>query len=290
MGEKTFRTGLGPYTGYKPNTNPSLFNVFASAVDRIPHDIANLPLLYIKYDEKTKTCEYPHGVPLENYERETILARCIRDYAISVGVENMVRSSVVQYAQKFDNLVTDGLRTAFAGPVPAAFPGNFDIEAIVTRRGREHHLPTFDSLRQSFGLESYYNMPGCTEGEDEDPLECFLHLTANCTQAAKLKEFYHKVGRVESYVGLIMESDRTESDYPRTAATIFLEQLRRIRDGDRFWYERDGMFTKQELKDIKKTMLSDVVERNTGVKVPKEMFYTPKNNGEHNKIGSCFKF
>lgn len=288
LGASSMQASVGSYTGYKSLTRPSLFNVFASAVDRIPHDIANLPLLYIKYDEQSNTCTYPHGVPLENYENRTILARCIRDYAIDVGVENIVRSSVVQYAQKFDHRVTDGLRIAFSSSDPASFPGNFDIESVVTRRGREHHLPDFNTLRRKFGLGSYYNRPGCASGVTEDPLQCFLYINNDVTVANKLKQFYGKVNKVESYVGLIIESERTESGYPRTAAVIFFEQLKRVRDGDRFWFEGPFGSSAADIAAIKSTTMADIIKRNTGVQVPDNAFLAAKTQQELNDIGSCF--
>lgn len=287
LGASSMASHVGAYSGYNILKNPSLFNVFASAVDRIPHDIANLPLLFIKYDEETNTCTYPHGVPLENYENRTILARCIRDYAIDVGVENIVRSSIVQHAQKFDHRITDGLRVAFSGPVPAAFPGNFDIETMVTRRGRDHHLPDFNTLRQKFGFGSYYDRPGCHNHPTEDTLKCFLYITSDTAVAQQLKAFYHKVNRVESYVGMIIEEERTESGYPVTASKVFFEQLKRVRDGDRFWFEGAFGYSGAELAAIKATTIADVIKRNTGVNVPDNAFLAANTQEELDNIGSC---
>jgi hypothetical protein len=49
------------------------------------------------------------------------------------------------------------------------------------------------------------------------------------------------------------------------AAAGYLEQFSRLRDGDRFWYERDPAFTAAEIDDLRNTRLSDVIRRNAGV-------------------------
>jgi len=46
--------------------------------------------------------------------------------------------------------------------------------------------------------------------------------------------------------------------------TIIADQFTRLRDGDRLWYE--NIFSGQELRQLQKTSLADIIERNTNVR------------------------
>ena len=39
---------------------------------------------------------------------------------------------------------------------------------------------------------------------------------------------------------------------------IIAEQFKRTRDGDRFWYEQDKHFTKEQIKQIKKVTMAKI--------------------------------
>ena len=45
----------------------------------------------------------------------------------------------------------------------------------------------------------------------------------------------------------------------------FRIQFERLRDGDRFWYERDPDFSAAELAELRGMSLANVILRNTGV-------------------------
>lgn len=49
----------------------------------------------------------------------------------------------------------------------------------------------------------------------------------------------------------------------QTAATIIEDQFRRLRAGDRFWYERD--LTRKEKRMLKGLTLSKIIELNTEI-------------------------
>ena len=54
----------------------------------------------------------------------------------------------------------------------------------------------------------------------------------------------------------------------------FLDQFHYLRDGDRFWYEREGQFTPGELAEIYGTSLSDIIKRNFDIKnLPENPFF-----------------
>lgn len=61
---------------------------------------------------------------------------------------------------------------------------------------------------------------------------------------------------------------------------MFIGNYRRSRDGDRWWFENEdnGLFTKKEAKQIKKTStIQALMARNfPTANIPDEAFYVPK--------------
>lgn len=55
-------------------------------------------------------------------------------------------------------------------------------------------------------------------------------------------------------------SSRLSSSVGETATLVVLEQFQAIRDGDRFWYEREDMLTEDKLEEVKDLSLSDLLK------------------------------
>ena len=54
----------------------------------------------------------------------------------------------------------------------------------------------------------------------------------------KLQELYKDINNIDLWVGGLAEDHMFGSELGETFHTIFLEGILRVRDGDRFWYER----------------------------------------------------
>ena len=65
----------------------------------------------------------------------------------------------------------------------------------------------------------------------------FDEITSNRKVAATLKYLYGNVHCIDLWVGGISEEHEKGSEFGETFRTIIVDQLTRIRDGDRFWYE-----------------------------------------------------
>ncbi|MEO0684467.1 MAG: peroxidase family protein, partial [Cyanobacteria bacterium J06649_11] len=70
-------------------------------------------------------------------------------------------------------------------------------------------------------------------------------------------------------VGLFAEDATAPSGAGETTQAIVGEQFERLRDADRFWFERKikqgGFFTKKEIKEIQQTSFADIIKLNTGI-------------------------
>lgn len=128
-------------------------------------------------------------------------------------------------------------------------------------------MPSYDDLRRKFykgsRQKNVYDAAGCDQGENIDPIECFLEITADVSVAQNLQNIYQKVTDIDGVVGLLAEDKENSSNYiPRTAARIILDEYLRSRDGDRFWYEQPGYLTAEEQKLIEGRTFRTIVQDN----------------------------
>lgn len=80
---------------------------------------------------------------------------------------------------------------------------------------------------------------------------------------------------LDSYIGFLVEDKRNGNRMSPTASIIIAEQFKRIRDGDWFWFEnrQNGLFSNQELAEIKGTTFGELLELNVNLPYyPKRAF------------------
>ena len=80
---------------------------------------------------------------------------------------------------------------------------------------------------------------------------------------SKLKTIYEVPDNCDLWVCIISEKSLENAVLGELGATIVGDQFQRIRDGDRFWYERDYPISLKA--EIKSTQFAEVMMRNTGV-------------------------
>jgi hypothetical protein len=80
-----------------------------------------------------------------------------------------------------------------------------------------------------------------------------------------LKQLYGTVDNIDLWVGALAEDHLAGASVGITLRTIIVDQFTRIRDGDRFWYQRT--FQGQQLNDLQHLSIADVISRNSTVQV-----------------------
>jgi hypothetical protein len=265
---------LTPYSNYKPHVNPSIVSTFSSAAFRI-HTMLNLPLLMLDANGQMVhgIAKVMTNIPRKIEERQLCEAGHFRN---EVGPEAVLRGSVLQHAQKFDNEITNVIRN-----LRISGPGNGDVPAATLFRNREHGLPDYDTARVQYGMTSIYKSKGCKAGIDEDSIECFTAITGEdrLTLASALRSLYKKVNRIDAFAGLVCEPLAPGSSLGVSAGEIILKQLADVRDGDRFWFEQRGsnaLFSKAELDDIRSLSFAILMRRHfPNVTVADRAFFVP---------------
>jgi peroxidase len=283
---------LPTYTGYNANVNASLTDEFATIgyrshsqihgefeieVDAARYTSAELAALAAAGVEvEVAGDEVELGVPLN-------LAFFNPDLLTQLKLGPMLAGIGGEPQYNNDEQIDDQLRSVlFQVPVsgnpeclsdpslPACFNGVVDLGALDIQRGRDHGMPTYNQLRQAYGLapkpdfksitgESSEAFPPGTDANNPASLD-FTNLfdingapvplgsddSAFMTRgvrrtplAARLKAVYGSVDKVDGFAGMISERHVPGTEFGELQLAIWARQFQALRDGDRFFYGAD---------------------------------------------------
>lgn len=229
---------LPPYTGYHPEVDPGLLNVFTGAAYRLGHTLLNSQIQRVDNNGET----LPEGNLLlrDGFFNPMVVSE-------SGGIDPLIKGMAVQIQQGMDPKVVNDVRNFLFGP-PGA--GGLDLAAININRGRERGLPDFNTVRESFGLEPYL---------------FFQQISSDAAVFTRLLNLYVDINEIDPWVGMLAESRMPGALFGETIMKIMEYQFGTLRDGDRFYYENDPVLSQAEKNVIKNTTLHDVIMRNTDI-------------------------
>lgn len=220
------------YSGYNPRVNPNLSNEFATAAFRFGHSILGDDIEFLDNN----------GVPVaedvalkDAFFNPTLL----KDHTI----ESIFKYLSSDPASELDTKLVGSVRNFLFGP-PGA--GGFDLAALNIQRGRDHGLADYNDTRASIGLPK---------------VKSFAEISRNKDLQAKLQQLYGSVDNIDLWIGILAEDPVPGASIGPTGQKIIADQFRRMRDGDRFWYQNE--FSGDLLREIDQTRLSDILKRNT---------------------------
>ena len=227
---------IEPYRGYDSDVDPSIAMEFSTAVFRIGHTLLSPMLLHIGPDGE----EQPISLA-DAFFRPSV--------ATELGISGFLRGLATQTAQEVDAKVVDQIRNLLFG-APGG-PGR-DLASLNIQRGRDHGVPSYKDVRGAYGLP---------------PARSFADITSDPAVQDQLRRAYGNVDLVELWPGGLAEDHAPGANVGETFRTIIADQFRRLRDGDRFWYETDPFFLANPalLEEVRRTTLADVIRRNTEI-------------------------
>ena len=227
---------IGPYSGYDPSVNPGIANEFSAAAYRVGHNLLSPRLLLIAADG----------------EQDRIsLARAFFNPSLVEyhGISAILRGLASQSAQAVDSQVIDEVRNMLLrGPTGPAF----DLAALNIQRGRDHGVDDLNSVRRAYDLPS---------------VESFADISSDPGVQQALMQAYGDIQDLDFWASAMTEDHLQGALVGETLQTIISDQFRRLRDGDRFWFENDPYFqANPELLDqIRGTTLANVIRCNTPI-------------------------
>ncbi|GAA1868630.1 peroxidase family protein [Asanoa iriomotensis] len=306
---------LPAYTGYKPSTDTTLSNEFATVGYRAHSQIHG------EFTAETQASRYTSAqldaFRAQGLEVEVDGADVAITVPLNVGFFNPgllpalglgpLMTSLSESQYRNDEMIDNQLRsvlfqvpvpgnpTCLDGPtLPACFRGVVDLGAIDIERSRDHGMPSYNQMRQAYGLppktsfraitgESTDTFPSGTGVDNPNSLDFLSTADINgsptvvgeadgstsgvrrSTVAARLRAVYGSVDNVDAFVGMIAEPHVTGSEFGELQRAIWTRQFQALRDGDRFFYGNDlGLsWIRDQFGVDFHTTLAQVIARNT---------------------------
>jgi hypothetical protein len=230
------------------------------------------------------------------------------DYRNDEMIDNQLRSILFR-------IPVSGNPDCLDGPeLPQCFDGVMDLGAIDLQRGRDHGMPTYNQMRNSYGLASKTSFTAITgESTDAFPVDPLLtpgneindpncldilaafdingnptdvanenatRVVRRCTVAAKLKAIYGSVSNVDAFTGMMAEKHIAGSELGELQLAIWRDQFGAARDGDRFFYRNDPLqsYIRTNFGIDSRRTLAQVIADNTDIpqsELPANVFRLP---------------
>lgn len=130
--------------------------------------------------------------------------------------------------------------------------------ALNIQRGRDHGIQGYVHYREVCGLSRIRSF------------EDLRSVLSNPAVADVLSKLYRRIEDVDLFIAGTSEKPLPGAIVGPTFACIIGEQFRRIKEGDRFWYENgnlDTSFRLNQLVEIKKTSLARILCDNSDIKM-----------------------
>lgn len=232
-------SGLGMYSGYDSNIDPSVSNVFATAAYRLGHTLLSPQLKRPGLGDIALKDAFFNPSEVEQN-----------------GIDVLLLGLAQQEAQELDHMLVDGVRNFLFGP-PGM--GGLDLASLNMQRGRDHGLPGY--------TETFNTIFSDTIDDFDDLGSGGLGLMEDSV-VALLEQAYATVDQIDLWLGGISELPDTHGGLLGPTFTHFMiDQFGRTRDGDRFFYLDDAVLEHLELLDTSfgETLLSDIILRNSSI-------------------------
>ena len=227
---------LEPYRGYDKNVDATIDATFSTACYRLGHTLLS-PVL-ARLDAQGRTIaegELPLRAAFFNPRR-------LIDEG---GIEPILRGLAAGASQEVDIRVVEDVRNFLFG---APGSGGLDLVALNVQRGRDHGLMSYNETRAAFGLAEMTSFEDISSDEDI---------------VGRLRAAYESVDQIDAWVGGLAEDHVPGAMVGDLVRAVVVDQFTRLRDGDRFWYQR--VFRGAELAEIEATTLADIIRRNTSI-------------------------
>ncbi|KAM6943998.1 eosinophil peroxidase-like [Lycodopsis pacificus] len=260
VGPDFIASHLSTYPGYDEDVDPSIANVFATAAYRFAHLMVQPKMFRLN----------------EMYEEHPVYPSPLLHKAFFTpwrivfegGVDPIIRGLVGRPAKlnTQDHMMSDELRDRlFKFTSDLAL----DLAALNMQRGRDHGLPGYNKWRRLCGLTQPQN------------LEELAEVLNNTKMAGKLLDLYKTPDNIDVWLGGVAEPFVPGGRVGPLFACLIARQFQRIRQGDRLWWENNGVFTEAQKKSLRETSLARIICDNTGItEVPKNPFlYRPRGYG-----------
>ncbi|KAM8866067.1 eosinophil peroxidase-like [Synchiropus picturatus] len=252
VGPDAIQSKLGTYPGYDESVDPSISNVFATAAYRFAHLMVQ-PVMFRLNDSYQQHPEFPTVILRKAFFTPWRVV-------FEGGLDPILRGLLGRRAKlnTQEHMMPDELREhLFKFSKDLAL----DLAALNLQRGRDHGLPGYSEWRRFCGL----SVP-----KNRNQLGRVLQ---NRLLARNLLKLYGHPRNIDVWLGGIAEPFVPGGRVGPLFACLISTQFQRIRQGDRYWWEKAGVFSEEQRESLKKTSLARIICDNSGItRVPEQPF------------------
>ncbi|KAM8887395.1 eosinophil peroxidase-like isoform 1-T4 [Spinachia spinachia] len=260
VGPDFIASHLSTYPGYDKSVDPSIANVFATAAFRFAHLMVQ-PHMFRLNEQYEEHPVYPSPLLHKSFFTPWRVV-------FEGGVDPLIRGLVGRQAKlnTQENMMADEVRD---GLFKFTNKLALDLASLNMQRGRDHAIPGYNEWRKFCGL---------SQPSDLRQLSQVLN---NPDLARKLLDLYSTPANIDVWLGGVVEPFVPGARVGPLFACLISTQFQRIRQGDRLWWEKDGVFTDAQRKSLRDTSLARIICDNTGItEVPERPFqYRPRGTG-----------
>ena len=213
---------LAPFTRYNPNVRAGMTNEFSTVGFRVGHTLLNSQVTAIRANGRRDAIPLRDSFfSVSQFERQ--------------GLTNLLRGMISIKASEIDCGITGEVRNFLIDE--AGSTEQLDLPALNLQRGRDHGVPICNRVRRRFGLA---------------PLRSYADITSDRTSRTNLRQAYGpgNFGSVDAWTCGVCEDHVRGSSLGPLFQAIVLDQFRRLRDGDRFYFENPGYFKPDQIRRV----------------------------------------
>ncbi|XP_035287438.1 thyroid peroxidase [Anguilla anguilla] len=252
LGPEAFTQYVGTYRGYNSLVNPAVSNVFATAAFRFGHATVS-PVLRRLNESFQEHDLYPS---LSLHQSFFSPWRLLREGGLDPVLRGMLGKPAMAVTP--DHLMTPELTQRL---LVLSSPGSLDLTALNLQRGRDHGLAGYNDWRAFCGLERV------------ETLTEIRSIISDPALVKKIMDLYGHPSNIDVWLGGLLEDHVPGGRTGPLFACLIGKQMKVLRDGDRFWWENNGVFTQAQKRELKRHSLSRVICDNSGVReVPPDPF------------------